>query len=160
MTKARLFIFSFFTVKGFCEEKIECLFFFSNHCKECIELKEYFFPNIEEKFSGLINIKFLESDQNIDNYLMLVSIAEKRSKKTVIPSMYVGNILLVGKNEIESKLERWITETDLSSEENVYPWTGSIKLSRAIYILRNTQHHLSEMSLELTRRGYKSPEWQ
>ena len=48
---------------------------------------------------------------------------------------------------------------DLMVPEAVFPWTGPVVLSRAIYILRNTQHHLSEMSLELTRRGYRSPDW-
>ena len=62
--------------------------------------------------------------------------------------------------EVESKLVGWLEATDLSSEERQYPWTGATQLSRAIYTLRNTQHHLSEMCLELTRRGYRGPEWQ
>lgn len=62
-------------------------------------------------------------------------------------------------DEVEDKLQEWFGNTDLLAAETVFPWAGSIILGRAIYILRNIHHHLSEMSLELTRRGYKSPEW-
>ena len=62
-------------------------------------------------------------------------------------------------NEVEEKLEEWFRKTDLLAKETKFPWTGDTGLGRAIYNLRNIQHHVSEMSLELTRRGYKSPEW-
>ena len=62
-------------------------------------------------------------------------------------------------DEVEDKLQEWFRKTDLLAVETVFPWTGSLILGRAIYNLRNIQHHLSEMSLELTRRGYQSPEW-
>ena len=62
-------------------------------------------------------------------------------------------------DEVEVKLQEWFRKTDLLAVEAVFPWTGSLILGRAIYNLRNIQHHLSEMSLELTRRGYQSPEW-
>ena len=48
----------------------------------------------------------------------------------------------------------------LLAAETMFPWTSSLILGKAIYNLRNVQHHVSEMSLELTRRGYQSPEWQ
>lgn len=47
-----------------------------------------------------------------------------------------------------------------ASRRGIFPRTGSTVLGRAIYLLRNTQHHLAELSLELTRRGCASPEWQ
>lgn len=62
-------------------------------------------------------------------------------------------------DEVEDKLQEWFSKTDLLAVETLFPWTGTIILGRAIYNLRNIQHHLSEMSLELTRRGYQSPEW-
>jgi len=77
-----------------------------------------------------------------------------QSERLPIQSELVGYL-----DEVEGKLTNWIESVDLSSEEAVYPWTGPIVLSRAIYVLRNTQHHLSEMALELTRRGYAAPEW-
>ena len=62
-------------------------------------------------------------------------------------------------DEVEDKLQEWFRKTDLLAAETVFPWTGTLVLGRVIYNLRNIQHHLSEMSLELTRRGYQSPDW-
>jgi hypothetical protein len=61
--------------------------------------------------------------------------------------------------EVEPALMTWLEGTDLASSEDVYPWTGPAKLGRAIYVLRNTQHHVAEMNLELVRRGHNHVEW-
>lgn len=62
-------------------------------------------------------------------------------------------------DEVQARVEEWLTGNDLLAPEQTYPWTGSVLLARALYILRNTQHHVAELSLELTRRGYPAPEW-
>ena len=62
-------------------------------------------------------------------------------------------------DEVEDNLKEWFRKTDLLAAETLFPWTGILVLGRAIYNLRNIQHHLSEMSLELTLRGCQSPEW-
>jgi hypothetical protein len=49
--------------------------------------------------------------------------------------------------------------TDFLSQEQQFPYTGPIILGRAMYLLRHNQHHLAEMCLELTRRGFQSPGW-
>ncbi len=67
--------------------------------------------------------------------------------------------LLTYLDEIYDKMLAWFRKTDLLEVETLFPWTGSLILGRAIYNLRNIQHHVSELSLELTRRGYKRPEW-
>lgn len=63
-------------------------------------------------------------------------------------------------NKVEQKLARFLFEADLLAPEDLFPWTGSTKLSRALYTLRHTQHHLAEMCLELHIRGLKAPQWQ
>ncbi|MBN2238491.1 MAG: hypothetical protein JW712_01850 [Dehalococcoidales bacterium] len=62
-------------------------------------------------------------------------------------------------DEIEMRLETWFGENDMLSEETLMPWTGKTLIGRVAYGIRHVQHHLAEMSLELTRRGYSSPEW-
>lgn len=62
-------------------------------------------------------------------------------------------------DEVEEKLKEWFRKTDLLAAESTFPWTGITGLARAIYNLRNIQHHVSEMSLELTRRSFQSPDW-
>ena len=63
-------------------------------------------------------------------------------------------------DKVEQKLARFLFEADLLAPEDLFPWTGSTKLSRALYTLRHTQHHLAEMCLELHIRGLKAPQWQ
>ena len=62
-------------------------------------------------------------------------------------------------DEVEERLWHWLSATDLLEPETIYPWTGPVKLGRAIYVLRNSQHHLAEMNLERVRRGYGQTPW-
>jgi hypothetical protein len=62
-------------------------------------------------------------------------------------------------DEMEDKFRQWLKKADLLAAETVYPWTGSLVLGRVVYVARHLQHHVSEMSLELTRRGFQSPKW-
>lgn len=62
-------------------------------------------------------------------------------------------------DEMEDKFQQWLKKADLMAAETVYPWTGSLMLGRVVYVARHIQHHVSELSLELTRRGLQSPEW-
>jgi hypothetical protein len=55
--------------------------------------------------------------------------------------------------------KEWMNISDLSQEEKLYPGTGRTVLSKMGYLLRHTQHHTAELSLELTRRGFNAPEW-
>jgi len=67
--------------------------------------------------------------------------------------------LLAYLDDAERKLDTWLDEADLLASESTFPWTGTNGLGRMVYLLRNTQHHLAEICLELTRRGYDAPEW-
>jgi hypothetical protein len=60
----------------------------------------------------------------------------------------------------EQHVAEFLAEADLSAPEEMYRWTGSALLSRAVYSLRHLQHHLAEMCLELHRRGIEAPGWQ
>jgi uncharacterized damage-inducible protein DinB len=68
--------------------------------------------------------------------------------------------LLAYLDEAEQKLASFLTHADLTEAEGLFRWTGSTVLSRVVYTLRHTQHHLAELCLELHRRGYKAPQWQ
>jgi hypothetical protein len=60
----------------------------------------------------------------------------------------------------EERLARFLASSDLLAEESLFPWTGATRLSRALYTLRHTQHHLADFAMELKRRGLRPPEWQ
>lgn len=61
---------------------------------------------------------------------------------------------------VEERLAKFITESDLQADETFFPWTGFTTLSRALYALRHTQHHLADMAMELQRRKLRPPSWQ
>ncbi len=61
---------------------------------------------------------------------------------------------------VEERLAKFIAETDLQADETLFPWTGFTTLSRALYALRHTQHHLADMAMELQRRKLRPPSWQ
>jgi hypothetical protein len=61
---------------------------------------------------------------------------------------------------VEKRLAKFIAETDLRADETLFPWTGFTTLSRALYTLRHTQHHLADMAMELQRRKLRPPSWQ
>jgi hypothetical protein len=66
--------------------------------------------------------------------------------------------LLAYCDEAEAELDEWLESTDLGAE-SPYPWTGDTAAGLAIYVARHTQHHVSELALELTRLGRKAPDW-
>ena len=61
---------------------------------------------------------------------------------------------------VEERLAQFIAGSDLEADETLFPWTGSSLLSRALYALRHTQHHLADLAMELQRRGLRPPDWQ
>ena len=62
-------------------------------------------------------------------------------------------------DEIWSKAQAWLKTCDPAQSEMLFPWTGSTLHGKLLYLLRHIQHHTAEMSLELKRRGYSSPDW-
>ena len=62
-------------------------------------------------------------------------------------------------DEVRADAEEWIKVNDLTQTEHLFVWTGKTLLSRMVYLLRHIQHHTAEMALELTKRGFKAPEW-
>jgi tetratricopeptide (TPR) repeat protein len=61
---------------------------------------------------------------------------------------------------VEERFATFLANSDFQAEEELFVWTGSTVLSRAIYALRHTQHHLADMAMELQRRGFQPPSWQ
>jgi uncharacterized damage-inducible protein DinB len=68
--------------------------------------------------------------------------------------------LLAYLDEVSQSAARFVGTADFAAEETRFRWVGSTLLSRMVYVLRHTQHHLAEMCLELHRRGIRAPQWQ
>jgi len=62
--------------------------------------------------------------------------------------------------KVEQSVARFLAQADLMAAEEHARFTGATVLSKAVYMLRHTQHHLAEMCFELHRRGIQAPDWQ
>ena len=68
-------------------------------------------------------------------------------------------LVLAYLKEMEDRIERWTKREDFRAKDELHPYTGGTILGRAVYVLRHSEHHLAELSLELRRRGLLGPEW-
>ena len=66
--------------------------------------------------------------------------------------------LAVFKSTVEARLSL-LTDEDLLEPEQVHPWTGQTRMSKMLFSLRHTQHHLGEVNAELIRRGIEGVRW-
>ncbi|MFA5271351.1 MAG: hypothetical protein WC412_03300 [Candidatus Omnitrophota bacterium] len=85
--------------------KPDVIMFYSPHCKLCLELKKEFLPAIKEKYIGKVNWQELNVQENKENLVKLMSISMRlKNQEALVPSILVGDTLLVGKIEINDKL--------------------------------------------------------
>ena len=62
------------------------------------------------------------------------------------------------KKRITERLES-MSDEELLSEETVFKWTGSTKLSRFLYVLSHYRNHFGEINAELRHRGLDRVKW-
>ncbi len=62
-------------------------------------------------------------------------------------------------NEVEKRMANLIATSDLTAQEELFPWTGFTILSRVVYALRHMTHHLADLIMELKHRGVQPPSW-
>lgn len=74
----------------------------------------------------------------------------------VLPSQ---ELILAYLQEMARRILKWTSRTDFTLPDELHPYTGKTILGRAFYLIRHTESHLAELSLELRRRGYLGPEW-
>ncbi|MCW3990736.1 MAG: DinB family protein [Candidatus Bathyarchaeota archaeon] len=65
-------------------------------------------------------------------------------------------------DEVRVKVTDWIRGMDapgISAREKSFPWTGSVVLGRALYLLGHYRQHFGELNAELRRRGLPRIKW-
>ena len=65
-------------------------------------------------------------------------------------------------DEVRVKVTDWIRGLDapeMLARERSFPWTGSVVLSRALYLLGHYRQHFGELNAELRRRGLPRIKW-
>jgi len=85
--------------------KLQIVFFYSPHCKICMELKKEFLPFVKEKYKNKVSWEELDTSSNSANLIRLVTLSTRlRGIDGRVPSILVGNNLLIGRDEIKGKL--------------------------------------------------------
>jgi hypothetical protein len=65
-------------------------------------------------------------------------------------------------DEARKQVTEWIqgmADPKLLSKEETFPWTGSVVLGRALYLLGHYRQHFGELNAELRMRGLPRIKW-
>ncbi len=101
-----LLILLILPISSFAQKKVTATLFYSTHCKVCHELREEFLPQIEEKYKGSLDWQKFNTAEDTDSLSLLISLSEQFNlKQALVPSILVGDTILVGKKDIENGLE-------------------------------------------------------
>lgn len=62
-------------------------------------------------------------------------------------------------SDVEEALPGWFEKHDLSSADNVHPYTGGTLLARCLYVIRHTQHHIGQLNTVLMMHQHPPAAW-
>lgn len=85
--------------------------FYTSTCKYCIALKKDFLPKIISKYKDKIEIEYLNIADR-ENFKLYLALEKEFNVKMRVPSILVGNKLLVGSTQIKDNLES-ILDSDI-----------------------------------------------
>ncbi len=103
---------------GYCREKPQVTFFYSPHCKSCLEVKAEILNLVKEQYKGIFQWKELNTFGNPDNLSLLTSVsAQFNKKKALVPAILAGDMLLVGKQEIKDDIGETLEDLLISSNK-------------------------------------------
>jgi len=101
-----LLVLLLFPISSFAKDKVTATLFYSTHCKICHELREEFLPQVEEQYKERLEWQKYNTDEDTEGLSLLISLSEQFSlEEALIPSIMVGDILLVGEKDIKGRLE-------------------------------------------------------
>ena len=82
----------------------QIIFFYLPNCHPCQKVKNEIMPAIEKEFSGIITIKYLDTD-DISNYKLMLALKKHYNcDKKGVPTVFVGGNILVGYDQIKTEL--------------------------------------------------------
>ncbi len=63
--------------------------------------------------------------------------------------------------ELKAKTEKWLSETDLDSENKAFEWAGATRLGVVLFLLRHNLYHIGELSslLNESKNGVAEDNW-
>jgi hypothetical protein len=96
----------------------------------------------------------LEPGDQLDDALMQINWRERDSTK--LPAREDVRWFI---DKVEKRTANFLANADLTAKEELFPWTGSTVLGRAVYSLRHGQHHVADLIAEVHRHRPGSIEW-
>ncbi len=85
--------------------KLPVSVFYSPHCRVCMELEKEFFPAVKEKYKDKLTWENLDTANNSANLTRLVTLSVRlKNDSGHVPSVLIGDTLLVGRDEIKTRL--------------------------------------------------------
>jgi len=106
--KKIIWFLTFYTIclSGYCLTKPQVTFFYSSHCKSCLEVKTEILSLVKQQYKDVIEWEELNTSGNSDNLSLLTSVSKQFNKqKALVPAILVGDSFLVGKQEIKQHLD-------------------------------------------------------
>ncbi|MBD3264206.1 MAG: hypothetical protein GF375_03785 [Candidatus Omnitrophica bacterium] len=99
-----LFLPILFCFTGYCSEQITATLFYSPHCRACMELKEEVLPGLKERYGREVEWVELNTESEPENLEMLIAVNKHFGEgRPLLPSVLIGDKLLVGSGEIKEK---------------------------------------------------------
>ncbi len=112
------------------KEKVEILLFYSPHCRACLFVKKEVLPPLLKKYSEVVTLKELNIYEP-QNWAFLLSLSARYKKKgSVVPTIVIGDTLLVGRREIQDKLEKEIVKMLGKKKEIKFSFSQKIILDK------------------------------
>ena len=72
------------------------------------------------------------------------------------------NVMLEYLEDVIEKVEGWLEghiEASILTAKNMFPWTGSAVIDRALYLLAHCRQHMGEINAELRHRDLSRVKW-
>src|SRR4030043_105669 len=101
MKKILLLVLLFATLNAFPQGKITAIFYQSENCKHCLDVKEQVLPLLTQKYVDQLEWRPVVTSNNPEGLRELVATFKRMGfEHPRVPAILVGDRLLVGFNEI------------------------------------------------------------
>jgi len=88
--------------------------FYSETCPHCHEVMENYLPTVYEKYGDQVKYQYFNISNDTENYMTMLGLAEKmgvpEGQRGYVPTLFIGDQVLVGSGEIPEKLEGLIDQ--------------------------------------------------
>lgn len=90
------------------QNPVRMYYFYSRDSKECLEIKDTYILQLNKKYNSRLEVKYLDIKEP-KNLELLLNLEKKfKHLKNPPPSIFIGNQVLDGKEEVREKLEETI----------------------------------------------------